>query len=157
MTFGRAASTNSQPTKPPTIEEWTDDMDEDVDESTLAKHAKEVEARYARRESATLNQDILNKRYSQPHPRMNILDRLAQKYGHMSDNDGNQAVGAESSHCANYLELEAHMTAMDEQSLNKLSTAQLIQRLRAHGQPFRGLKHDLVQRWQTYKQTQSQQ
>merc|ERR1712228_822824 len=51
----------------------------------------------------------------------------------------------------NYLELDDYMTAVDDKSLNKLTTAQLIQRLRSNGLDYKGLKHQLIQRWKKYK------
>ena len=52
-----------------------------------------------------------------------------------------------------YLELDDYMTALDYVSLNKLSTAMLMQRLKSHGLPYRGLKHELIQRWKEYKES----
>merc|ERR1712113_880575 len=51
----------------------------------------------------------------------------------------------------NYLELDDYMTALDDKSLNKLTTAQLMQRLKSHNLPYKGLKHELIQRWKSYK------
>ena len=51
----------------------------------------------------------------------------------------------------NYLELDDYMTALDDKSLNKLTTAQLMQRLKAHNLEWKGLKHELVERWKDYK------
>ena len=50
----------------------------------------------------------------------------------------------------NYLELDDYMTSLDDESLNKLSTAQLMQRLRAHKLEWKGLKHELIERWKVY-------
>merc|ERR1719334_2538395 len=73
-------------------EEW-DDMDEQVDEAELERHRQDVERRYARREPATLNQDIL--RGQEPrHQGMNLLDRLAQKYASNAAYDDNISVAA---------------------------------------------------------------
>ena len=51
----------------------------------------------------------------------------------------------------NYLKLDDYMITIDDESLNKLSTAQLMQRLRAHNLSTKGLKHELIQRWKTFK------
>ena len=51
----------------------------------------------------------------------------------------------------NYLQLDHYMTSLDDKSLNKLSTAQLMQRLRAHDLEWKGLKHELIQRWKHHK------
>ena len=56
----------------------------------------------------------------------------------------------------NYLSLDPWMTALDDESLNKLSTAQLMQRLKSHGLPHRGLKHELIERWRTFKTQQKE-
>ena len=52
---------------------------------------------------------------------------------------------------ANYLALDDYMTSLDDKSLNKLTTAQLMQRLRANNLEWKGLKHELVERWKTFK------
>lgn len=51
----------------------------------------------------------------------------------------------------NYLELDHYMTCLDDVSLNKLTTAQLMQRLRAHNLQWKGLKHELIARWKSFK------
>eukprot|EP01084_Bolivina_argentea_P283829 486210_1 len=52
----------------------------------------------------------------------------------------------------NYLELDDYMINIDDQSLNKLTTAQLIQRLKSHNLPINGFKRELIERWKSYKQ-----
>ena len=55
----------------------------------------------------------------------------------------------------NYLELDDYMMAVDYESLNKLTTAQLMQRLKSKGLPFRGMmKDELIERWQKCKQSE---
>ena len=66
-------------------------------------------------------------------------------------NSGSAAAGSSGSAWTDYLELDDFMTALDDQSLNRLSTAQLMQRLKSHGLPYRGLKHELIARWKEYK------
>ena len=51
----------------------------------------------------------------------------------------------------NYLKLDDYMTSLDDKSLNKLTTAQLMQRLKAHNLEWKGLKHELIKRWKDYK------
>ena len=51
----------------------------------------------------------------------------------------------------NYLELHDYMISIDTKSLNKLNTAQLMQRLRANNLEWKGLKNELIQRWRNYK------
>ena len=56
----------------------------------------------------------------------------------------------------NYLELDDYMRAVDYESLNKLTTAQLMQRLKSKGLPFRGMmKDELIEKWQKYKESES--
>ena len=43
------------------------------------------------------------------------------------------------------------MITIDDESLNKLTTAQLMQRLRAHNLSTKALKHELIARWKTFK------
>eukprot|EP01084_Bolivina_argentea_P040322 74532_1 len=54
----------------------------------------------------------------------------------------------------NYLQLDQYMIQLDEKSLNLLTTAQLMQRLRCHGLAYKGLKHELIERWKNYKLSQ---
>lgn len=56
----------------------------------------------------------------------------------------------------NYLTLDPWMIALDYESLNKLSTAQLMQRLKSHRQPYKGLKHELIERWRAFKLEQQE-
>mmetsp|Transcript_42467 Transcript_42467/g.70075 ORF Transcript_42467/g.70075 Transcript_42467/m.70075 type:complete len:205 (-) Transcript_42467:102-716(-) len=57
-----------------------------------------------------------------------------------------------------YLKLEGYMTSMDETSLKKLSTAQIMQRLRANGLEWKtGLRHELIDRWQKFNVEKEQQ
>lgn len=51
----------------------------------------------------------------------------------------------------NFLALDEYMISMDDESLNRLSTAQLMQRLRAHNLEWKGMKHELIQRWKSFK------
>ena len=51
----------------------------------------------------------------------------------------------------NYLELDDYMILLDDASLNKLTTAQLMQRLKSHGLEYKAFKHVLIKRWQNYK------
>ncbi len=46
------------------------------------------------------------------------------------------------------------MTSLDDKSLNKLTTAHLMQRLKSNGLSTRGLKQDLLLRWKQYKLNQ---
>ena len=51
----------------------------------------------------------------------------------------------------NYLELDDWITSLDDASLNRLTTAQLIQRLRSNGLDYKGMKHELIERWKKFK------
>ena len=51
----------------------------------------------------------------------------------------------------NYLQLDDWMTSLKDTSLNRLTTAQLIQRLKSNGLDYKGMKHELIHRWKTYK------
>ena len=51
----------------------------------------------------------------------------------------------------NYLELDDWMISLDDASLNRLTTAQLIQRLRSNGLDYKGMKHELIERWKKFK------
>ena len=53
-----------------------------------------------------------------------------------------------------YLKLDDYMVSIDYDSLNKLTTAQLMQRLRANNLECTGLKHELIERWRNYKLSQ---
>ena len=81
----------------------------------------------------------------------------SSKWNNNNNNNNNNNISSLLSSTANkvqktnYLELDEYMIAFDDKSLNKLTTAQLMQRLRAHNLEWKGLKHELVERWKDYK------
>jgi len=84
---------------------------------------------------------------------MNLLERLAAKYatnsyghGYMANQNPIPPPKPKS-----ILSLDPWMIALDYESLSKLTTAQLMQRLKSHNLPHRGLKHELIERWRTFK------
>ena len=84
--------------------------------------------------------------------RLNFWNKLHHNQHNLNqDLPSFHATPSQNAKATNYLELDDYMTSLDDKSLNKLTTAQLMQRLKAHNLEWRGLKHELIKRWRDYK------